>query len=116
VLARHGMEIEDIGGNGPYVKPENRNRFYFASKGTYTKSPGTFVFRPSFHQVMKRENTLWHPVKPPGDYAMWYAPRGSVSLAKTVLERVKPSIWWLIIWLWFAFIWRRLPAPPRVQP
>jgi hypothetical protein len=111
LLSRAGMEIEDIGGNGPYVKPENRNRFYFASKHTYTKSPGTFVFRPAFHKVMKRPNTLWHPVKPPGNYTVWYTLRNKGGLAKNALEAAKPRIWWSVIWLWFAFIWRPLKTP-----
>jgi hypothetical protein len=108
ILAANGI-IEDIGGNGPYVAPENRNRFYFSSRRTFTKSPGTFVFRPAFRTVPARyENTLWHPVKPSGEYLNWFGlidPRGGL---KSIVERLKPSAWAIVIRIWFALYWRRL--------
>ena len=33
VAAQNGMSLEDFGGNGRYVRPENRTRFYFARGG-----------------------------------------------------------------------------------
>jgi hypothetical protein len=61
--------IEDIGGNGPYVKPENINRFYYNTARRWDYTPGTFVYRPTFRVIDQRiKNTLWHPVKPKGNY------------------------------------------------
>lgn len=106
VAAQHGMEIEDFGGDGRYVRPENRNRFYFAHGGTYSHSPGTFVFRP-VQRVLDRPNTLWHPVKP-DDVPAWHPLRIGGSLPKVLLERFKPLAWQAAIRLWFATRWRPL--------
>ena len=101
-----GLAIEDIGGNGVFVRPENRNRFYFANPGSYSHSPGSFVFRP-VQTVLRRRNTLWHPVKPSGVPA-WHPLRLGGNPVKALLERVKPGIWRAINWLWFAVRWRAL--------
>jgi hypothetical protein len=106
VAAQHGMKIEDFGGDGRYVRPENRNRFYFANGATYSHSPGTFVFRP-VQRVLDRPNTLWHPVKPV-DVPAWHPLKIVGSLPKTMLERTKPLIWQAAIRLWFATRWRPL--------
>jgi hypothetical protein len=63
VLLRAGMTIEDIGGDGEFVRPENRNRFYRNTPTAKTLSPGSFVFRPVMARAGKEQNTLWHPVK-----------------------------------------------------
>lgn len=55
VLHRRGMRIEDMGGDGEFVAPGNRGRFY---------SDGTFAYRPSRVAAGWRRDTLWHPVKP----------------------------------------------------
>lgn len=106
IAAQESLEVEDIGGNGIFVRPENRNRFYFASGSTYTHSPGSFVFRPG-PKVLDRENTLWHPVKPPG-VPVWHPMRLTGRLHKTLLEIMKPIGWQFIIRLWFATLWRPL--------
>lgn len=63
-LLRHAaLKIEDIGGDGPFVKPENRNRFYRNTPLRGPLSPGTFVYRPVMHRPGKERNMLWHPVK-----------------------------------------------------
>lgn len=64
LLCHAGMTIEDIGGDGEFVRPGNVNRFY---RNTPTKGhlgPGTFVFRPIMERPGDEPNTLWHPVKP----------------------------------------------------
>ena len=104
--AQAGLVLEDIGGQGRYVRPENENRFYFAAKGRYTLSPGTFVFRPS-PTVLPRPNTLWHPIKPAG-VPLMHPMRVHGSLAKNLLETIKPWLWQLAIRLWFATRWRPL--------
>lgn len=102
-----GMEIEDVGGNGRYVRPANVNRFYFCTPGTFTLSPGTFVFRPAMRTVLPRRNTLWHPVKPDG-LAVWFPLNTRGNLAKNLLEWLKPMAWRAVIRLWFAFRWNPL--------
>lgn len=107
--AQAGLAVEDIGGRGRFVNPENQDRFYLANGASYTHSPGTFVFRPQ-PKVLPRQNTLWHPVKPDGVPA-WHPLRIRGNLAKNIVEWLKPQIWQLVIRLWFATRWR--PSPLR---
>ena len=100
---------EDFGGRGPYVRPENRDRFYFAHSATYSHSPGTFVFRPA-PRVLPRPNTLWHPVKPAG-VPVWHPMRVRGNPIKNALETLKPMVWRCVIRLWFATRWRPLKTP-----
>lgn len=111
VAAQNGLPIEDYGGNGAYVRPQNVNRFYFARGATYSHSPGNFVFRPA-QRVLRRANTLWHPVKPAG-VAAWHPMRIGGSPAKQVLEFLKPGLWRAAVWIWFAVRWR--PLRPAVD-
>jgi Protein of unknown function (DUF3405) len=63
-LLRHaGLTIEDIGGDGAFVRPQNINRFYVNTPESDTLAPGTFVFRPAIHRPGREPNKLWHPVK-----------------------------------------------------
>ena len=107
VPAQHEMCIEDFGGNGRYVKPENVDRFYFARGSSYSHSPGNFVFRPP-QRVLARRNTLWHPVKPDGVPA-WHPMRMPGGLLKTGVEFAKPYINLTLVWLWFKMRWHPLP-------
>ena len=106
VAAQNGMSLEDFGGNGRYVRPENRNRFYFARGGTYSHSPGNFVFRPG-QRVLPKRNTLWHPVKPEG-VPNWHPLRVRGGFFKSNFEALKPVAWRLLIRLWFTLRWRPL--------
>ncbi|MFT8247089.1 hypothetical protein [Roseomonas sp. BN140053] len=106
IAAQKGMCVEDIGGHGSYVRPENRNRFYFAQAKTYSHSPGSFVFRPA-QKVLPYRNTLWHPVKPE-DVPVWHPLRLTGNPLKTLLERAKPLVWLCVIRMWFAVVWRPL--------
>jgi hypothetical protein len=63
VLHHHGLIIEDIGGDGPFVRPTNVNRWYTSTLTSETLSPGTFVFRPVRCRQGRKPNKLWHPVK-----------------------------------------------------
>lgn len=65
VLWNLGLQIEDVGGEGEFVKPENVNRFYYNNRSDNTLSPGTFVYRPAFSEVGNEPGKLWHPVKAP---------------------------------------------------
>ena len=65
VLLDRGLAIEDIGGDGPFVRPGNVNRWYTNTLTSQNLSPGTFVARPIRFGRGWRRKTLWHPVKRP---------------------------------------------------
>ena len=113
IAAHAGLVVEDIGGDGDFVRPQNRNRFYFARGSTSSHSPGSFVFRPA-PRVLPRRNTLWHPVKP-GSVPLWHPLRDTGSPLKTMVERVKPFVWGWVIRLWFATRWRPYDASTAQQ-
>jgi hypothetical protein len=109
IAKRNGLEIEDIGGNGPYVKPHNRNVFYFNTIRRWDMSPGTFVFRPAFRKFPKHENTLWHPVKAKDGRFLYFnhcpaAPER--SLWGWIKHTAKYVLYKAAIWGWFQFVWR----------
>ncbi|MGE5517538.1 MAG: hypothetical protein ACM31D_17165 [Bacteroidota bacterium] len=64
ILLEAGLTVEDIGGDGEFVRPENRGRFYRSNPADNTLAPGTFVFRPIVASPGPEPNMLWHPVKP----------------------------------------------------
>ena len=107
VAAQNGMSLEDFGGDGRYVAPGNRNRFYFARGAAYTHSPGKLRVSGRISGCCGGKNTLWHPVKPAG-VPLWHPLLFRGSPLKTTWERVKPFIGRRIIWLWFALRWRPL--------
>lgn len=117
---RHGLEIEDIGGNGPYTKPHNKNVFYFNTIGRWDKSPGTFVFRPAFSKIQPHENTLWHPLKPAGNYFNHIATLHEQGISEWIRYMLKRVSYGSVIWLWFRMRWRPAsssPVPPQeTQP
>jgi hypothetical protein len=63
VINSRGYVLEDIGGDGAFVRPENINRWYRSSPTNQSLSPGTFVFRPIRSRPGRESNKLWHPVK-----------------------------------------------------
>jgi hypothetical protein len=63
VLHHHGLVIEDIGGDGPFVRSADVNRWYTSTITSETLSPGTFVARPIRFRPGRKPNKLWHPVK-----------------------------------------------------
>jgi hypothetical protein len=63
LLAQRGMEIEDLGGSGEFVRPENENRFYVNEPTDDCLRPGTFIFRPAREAAGDEPDKLWHPVK-----------------------------------------------------
>jgi hypothetical protein len=62
------MKLETFGGTGPYVHPTNRDRFYFNRPSRWDIAPGIFIYSPTLPFVLPIPDTLWHPVKPRGDY------------------------------------------------
>ncbi len=69
-LEQSGLRLEDIGGDGVFVKPGNVNRFYTNQRTSNQLSPGTFVYRPARTAAGEEPNRLWHPVKPPESVPM----------------------------------------------
>lgn len=59
-----GLEVEDIGGDGPFVQTGNTNRFYTNTPSREGLYPGTFVYRPKRRDAGIMAHKLWHPVKP----------------------------------------------------
>ena len=92
ILRAHRFRVEDIGGSGPFVAPENKNRFYTSRPFSNSLCPGTFRYRPARRAPGTRPDTLWHPVKP------W---RGSVWRNRPPL-RVQLSRWLLAMRRWGA--------------
>lgn len=68
-LYRSGLRIEDIGGDGEFVKPNNINRYYTNHRLTNDLSPGTLVYRPTRTAVGTHADKLWHPVKTEATFA-----------------------------------------------
>lgn len=66
LLNRAGLRVEDIGGNGEFVAPANRGRFYTNNPITWNLAPGSFVYKPAKHGTWGYRDRLWHPVKPVG--------------------------------------------------
>lgn len=64
LLMQAGLRVEDIGGDGEFVDPRNRGRFYRSTPSDNSLAPGTFVFRPIRHSPGSEPGILWHPVKP----------------------------------------------------
>jgi hypothetical protein len=59
-----GLRIQDIGGDGEFVAPGNRNRFYTNTLGSKNLSPGSLAMRPARFRAGPQRDRLWHPVKP----------------------------------------------------
>lgn len=62
-LRTHGLELEDMGGKGPWVRDGNEGRFYLTRR-MWGVSEDTFGVRPVRSRPGSRPDTLWHPVKP----------------------------------------------------
>jgi hypothetical protein len=80
--------LEDIGGNGEFVRPENVNRFYTNTPLDEDHAPGSMVFRPARSWTGARRNMLWHPVKP--------LPHKLREDARHAWVRLKPYLRWML--------------------
>ncbi|MCZ6837024.1 MAG: hypothetical protein O7G85_14705 [Planctomycetota bacterium] len=63
LIQHRGMSIEDIGGNGLFVKSGNYNRFYENTPGVAGLAPGTLVCPPANCRTQCRDGKIYHPVK-----------------------------------------------------
>ncbi len=86
LILRNALRIEDIGGDGEFVRDENRGRFYSNTPGQSSLAPGTFVFRPVMTEPGPGSNLLWHPIKPVGETPWDVANR--MAWRRRVLKRL----------------------------
>lgn len=73
ISRRADLLIEDIGGNGSFVPPDRRGKYYSCTPNEWSHFPGTFIWRPIYAEskmfdpfrrpIVPGGNTLWHPVK-----------------------------------------------------
>jgi len=87
VLHRSGYRLEDIGGDGEFVRPGNINRFYTNTPSDRELAPGSLVFRPVRWMTGSGRNRLWHPVKP--------LPHKLREDARRVWVTLKPYLSWI---------------------
>lgn len=86
-----GFQVEDLGGEGALCPPSRRGRNYQNTPDCEFLSPGTFVWRPSWHsyfhespESFAQPNLLYHPVKP--NVPDWTMPQ------PTLWNRLKTSV------------------------
>ncbi|HEY0185519.1 MAG TPA: hypothetical protein VGC09_22175 [Rhodopila sp.] len=66
-----GLKVEDIGGSGSFTPRRWRDRFYRNDPDAWNLAPGTFIWRPTYHEAdfkdfigqFAERPYLWHPVK-----------------------------------------------------
>jgi hypothetical protein len=65
LLFHGGFALEDFGGTGPFVRAENREKFYLDSPtNAYGElREGTFRWRPSMREPGPEPGKLYHPIK-----------------------------------------------------
>lgn len=109
VIERAGLPIEDFGGDGEFVAPGNRYRFYVSTPENSDLSPGSFVFRPVMTSVGDRPGTLWHPVKPPSHMQGWHTGRRAM-LSRRMRKLARTGVSSLSLLL---DRWRTVKSLPR---
>ena len=85
---QEGMRIEDIGGDGEFVRPGNVNRFYRSTPTSNSLGPGTLVFRPAMDQPGDEPDMLWHPVKKASRHDWDSEEPALLSLARRIWRRL----------------------------
>lgn len=98
IAMARGLEVADLGGDGEFVAPRNRGRFYRASPHDMYLAPGTMVFKPVFHRVGSRPDLLWHPVKP--FWPLIEARQALLAGRSNVADYVRESFPWLLPGRW----------------
>jgi hypothetical protein len=91
LIAQAGMQLEDIGGRGPFVREGNEGRFYssLSTREGGLKGLGSMRHQPPIAYLGLRRNRLFHPVKKigvtPGSLIIsswWRAKYGARALAR----------------------------------
>jgi hypothetical protein len=83
-----GLSMRDIGGEGEFVSPELKNKYYVGRK-TQSTQVGTFICNPASFAAGKRENCLYHPVKPAREvlFTRWRRLKSIASYYTSKLQR-----------------------------
>lgn len=63
LLHHYGLTLEDIGGNGEFVDPQNRDRFYVNSPEKKGLAPGTMVCPPELPELPMAPGRIYHAIK-----------------------------------------------------
>ena len=63
LLKHYGLRVEDIGGEGEFVRPENMGRFYTNTPEKDGLAPGTMVCPPCKPDMTMRSGKLYHAIK-----------------------------------------------------
>lgn len=63
LLHHYGLRLEDMGGEGEFVDPENRGRFYFNTPDKQGLVPGTMVCPPELPEMPMVPGKLYHAIK-----------------------------------------------------
>ncbi len=63
ILYAFGLTLEDIGGKGEFVSPENMHRFYRNTPKNKGLSPGTLVCPPASCDAVTLPDMLYHALK-----------------------------------------------------
>jgi hypothetical protein len=63
VLYHNGLMLEDLGGDGEFVKEQNKNKFYTNTPLVDGLGPGTFVCPPTEPVADRLPNKLYHAIK-----------------------------------------------------
>lgn len=78
LLSDSDCRIEDFGGQGEFVPPDRRNRFYHRHRivrGNIDSATGTHRFQPPKPFAGIRRNRIHHPIKPLGQVLDYYLKR-----------------------------------------
>jgi hypothetical protein len=118
ILDYANIPIRDIGGNGPYVTPEDRGRRYIDNSRDNFEKRGSFGTLNIRMLPGRHKNILWHPVKTPRNFFRmrikrgislynWYKLRAGSFRLSAMSRQITESRW--------LFISRR-PRPPASMP
>ena len=88
ILQNNDLTVLDIGGTGEFVEPEYIDRYYFGMAKQNRNKTGSFIPTPPRLFVGSKPNTLWHPVKPFGQWLSGTIRRWK-SIATYYLNRLK---------------------------
>jgi len=63
LLHHYRLRLEDMGGDGEFVDPKNRGRFYFNTPEKQGLVPGTMVCPPELPEMPMVADKLYHGIK-----------------------------------------------------
>jgi hypothetical protein len=90
LLYNNGFTILDFGGDGEFVAPGFKNRFYtsYSTKSGHSLM-GTLRFRPPRKKAGFRKNTIYHPIKPKEMLLSELPLRQSIKTMREIARHIK---------------------------